>query len=78
MNVHIDQVFNIILIVTHLPCRILVQSGIHAEFVAAFSEAVSRLKLGVAYGEGVTQGPLINRQAINKVSNIGAHGIKNI
>ncbi len=47
--------------------RILVQSGIHDKFVAAFSEAVSKLKQGHAFDEGVTQGPLINKQSIDKV-----------
>ena len=43
------------------------QAGIHDKFVEAFSEAVSRLKLGDAFEEGVTQGPLINKLALDKV-----------
>ena len=50
------------------PCRILVQAGIHDKFVEALSEAVSRLKLGDAFEEEVTQGPLINKLALDKVS----------
>jgi len=44
-----------------------VQSGIHDKFVAAVSEAVSQLKQGHAFEEGVSQGPLINKMAIDKV-----------
>jgi len=44
-----------------------VQSGIHDKFVAAFSEAVSQLKQGHAFDEGVTVGPLINEKAVDKV-----------
>ena len=47
--------------------RILVQSGVHDEFVSVLSEAVKELRLGDAFTEGVTQGPLINDSAIKKV-----------
>ncbi len=47
--------------------RILVQSGIHDEFASALSEVVKGLKLGDAFTDGVTQGPLINDSAVEKV-----------
>ena len=43
------------------------QSGIHDQFVSALSDAVRDLKLGDAFTEGVTQGPLINDMAMAKV-----------
>lgn len=48
--------------------RILVQSGIHDKFVKAFAEAVQTLRLGNGLQAGVTQGPLINQAAMDKVS----------
>ncbi|MBS7537333.1 NAD-dependent succinate-semialdehyde dehydrogenase [Ancylobacter lacus] len=47
--------------------RIYVQAGIHDAFVERLAEAVGRLKLGIGTEDGVTQGPLINQQAIEKV-----------
>jgi succinate-semialdehyde dehydrogenase/glutarate-semialdehyde dehydrogenase len=47
--------------------RILVQSGIHDRFVDAFKEAVKTLRLGNGLADGVTQGPLINQMAMDKV-----------
>jgi len=47
--------------------RILVQDGVHDEFVRKFEMAVQPLSLGDGKDEGVTQGPLINRQAVQDV-----------
>jgi succinate-semialdehyde dehydrogenase / glutarate-semialdehyde dehydrogenase len=47
--------------------RILVQSGVHDEFVAKLSEAVRELKVGDGHEPDVTQGPLITEQAVAKV-----------
>ncbi len=48
--------------------RILVQSGIHDRFVARLEEAMKGLKCGSGMEEGVTIGPLINDQAVEKVA----------
>ena len=47
--------------------RLIVQSGIHDEFVAALVERVQTLKVGDGLDEGTTQGPLINSKAVEKV-----------
>ena len=47
--------------------RILVQDGIYDEFAAAFAEAVAELKVGDGLGEGISQGPLIDMAAVEKV-----------
>ena len=47
--------------------RIFAQDGVHDEFVARLSQAVSGLKVGNGMEEGVSQGPLINLAAIDKV-----------
>ena len=47
--------------------RLLVQSGVYDAFAAKLKEAVSRLKVGNGMDEGVTQGPLINADAVTKV-----------
>lgn len=49
------------------PLRILVQSGIHDEFVDGMRESVERLKQGGPFEEGVNIGPLINESAVDKV-----------
>jgi succinate-semialdehyde dehydrogenase len=46
--------------------RILVQEGIYEKFVDGFLKAVQNLKVGDGFGEGVTQGPLINEAAVQK------------
>jgi len=48
--------------------RILVQSKIHDEFVAALSLAVAKLKVGNGLEDDVSQGPLINEMAVEKVN----------
>jgi succinate-semialdehyde dehydrogenase len=47
--------------------RVLVQEGIYPKFVEAFTKAVRNLQVGDGFGEGVTQGPLINEAAVLKV-----------
>jgi succinate-semialdehyde dehydrogenase/glutarate-semialdehyde dehydrogenase len=47
--------------------RFLVQAGIYDEFATRLSDAVGRLKVGPGLEEGVTQGPLIDMAAVEKV-----------
>ncbi|MCX7354854.1 MAG: NADP-dependent succinate-semialdehyde dehydrogenase [Alphaproteobacteria bacterium] len=47
--------------------RIYAQDGIYDEFVSRLAQAVSGLKVGNGMDDGVTQGPLINLAAIDKV-----------
>ncbi|HEX2505243.1 MAG TPA: NAD-dependent succinate-semialdehyde dehydrogenase [Gaiellaceae bacterium] len=47
--------------------RMLVQDGIHDDFVDAFTSAVSNLKVGSGLEEGVNVGPLIDTAGLEKV-----------
>src|SRR5262249_17923990 len=47
--------------------RLLAQEGIYDKFVAALSKAVSELKVGDGFENGVTIGPLINMAGVEKV-----------
>ena len=47
--------------------RLLVQAGVHDRFVERLAEAVSTMKVGPGYEEGVQQGPLIDAAAVEKV-----------
>jgi succinate-semialdehyde dehydrogenase/glutarate-semialdehyde dehydrogenase len=47
--------------------RLLVQDGVYGAFVDKFTAAVSGLKVGNGMDEGVTQGPLIDMSAVEKV-----------
>ncbi len=47
--------------------RILVQDGVYDAFAQKLKTAVSKLKVGNGLEEGVTQGPLINADAVAKV-----------
>ena len=47
--------------------RILVQDGVYDAFAAKLQAAVEALKVGNGMEEGVTQGPLINAEAVTKV-----------
>ncbi|HIB17922.1 MAG: NAD-dependent succinate-semialdehyde dehydrogenase [Alphaproteobacteria bacterium] len=47
--------------------RILVQDGVYDEFASLFAEAVGELQVGHGLSEGVTQGPLIDMAAVEKV-----------
>lgn len=47
--------------------RIYVQDGVYDEFAKRMTEAVANLKVGAGTDDGVTQGPLINMRALEKV-----------
>ena len=47
--------------------RIYVQDGVYDQFVAKFAAKVKLLKVGNGFEEGVTQGPLIEDAAVDKV-----------
>jgi len=47
--------------------RLLVQDGVYDAFAAKLAEAVSGLKVGSGIDEGVSQGPLIDMAAVEKV-----------
>lgn len=47
--------------------RLLVQDSVYDNFAARLAAAVARLKVGNGLDEGVTQGPLIDMQAVEKV-----------
>ena len=47
--------------------RILVQGGVYDEFSSQFAQAVGELQVGSGLTEGVTQGPLIDMAAVEKV-----------
>ncbi len=47
--------------------RFLVQDGVYDEFARKLSAAVGEMKVGDGMEEGVTQGPLINEEAVQKV-----------
>lgn len=47
--------------------RIYAQAGIHDAFVQKLTAAVRKLKLGDGRAPGVTQGPLVNAKAVDKV-----------
>ncbi|AMC36528.1 NAD-dependent succinate-semialdehyde dehydrogenase [Janthinobacterium sp. B9-8] len=47
--------------------RIYVQDSVYDAFAAKFALAVAKLKVGVGTEEGVTQGPLIDDKAVQKV-----------
>ena len=56
--------------------RIYAQSGIYDAFVAKLTDAVARLKVGEGTAPGVTQGPLINEEAVEKVEAHVADALK--
>src|SRR5205814_4819648 len=47
--------------------RLLVQDGVYDAFTAKLKDAVAKMKVGNGMEEGVTQGPLINADAVKKV-----------
>jgi succinate-semialdehyde dehydrogenase / glutarate-semialdehyde dehydrogenase len=47
--------------------RLYVQDSVFDAFAAKLSAAVAKLKVGVGTGEGVTQGPLIDDNAVQKI-----------
>ncbi len=50
--------------------RIFVQSGVYDEFAKKMAAAVGELKVGDGFADGITQGPLINIEAIEKVERL--------
>lgn len=47
--------------------RFYIHDSIYEQFVEKFKTEVAKLKPGEGFGSGVTQGPLINQAALNKV-----------
>lgn len=47
--------------------RIYVQSGVYQEFAEKLSQAVSKMKVGDGMADGTALGPLINKEALEKV-----------
>src|SRR5271166_6208274 len=56
--------------------RIYAQEGIYDAFVAKLTDAVAKLKVGDGTQAGVTQGPLINEEAVVKVEAHVADALK--
>ena len=56
--------------------RIYAQEGIYDAFVAKLTAAVAKLKVGDGTEPGVTQGPLINEEAVEKVEAHVADALK--
>ena len=50
--------------------RILVQEGVHEEFVEKLVAATAKLKMGNGLEEGVQQGPLVNLSAVEDVDRL--------
>lgn len=57
--------------------RFYVQAGIHDAFVEALVKATSEMKIGNGVEDGVTQGPLIDNAAVEKVESLIANAIDN-
>ncbi|MDX6393040.1 MAG: succinate-semialdehyde dehydrogenase / glutarate-semialdehyde dehydrogenase, partial [Streptosporangiaceae bacterium] len=49
------------------PNRILVQASIAEEFVAALADRLSRMRAGNGHEDGVSIGPLINQEAVDRM-----------
>lgn len=47
--------------------RLLIQDGVYEEFAEKLTAEVAKFKIGDGTGDGITQGPLINRAAVEKV-----------
>lgn len=56
--------------------RFLVQSGVYDTFAQKLAQAVGQLKVGDGMTEGVTQGPLIDQAALNKVEQLVADAVQ--
>jgi succinate-semialdehyde dehydrogenase len=50
--------------------RLLVQAGVYDAFAAKLAEAVKQIRVGNGMEAGVSQGPMINAQAIDKVEEL--------
>ena len=55
--------------------RFLVQDGVHDAFVAALAQRVAAMKVGPGTEADVTQGPLINAKAVDKVERLLADAV---
>jgi succinate-semialdehyde dehydrogenase/glutarate-semialdehyde dehydrogenase len=55
--------------------RFLVQSSVYDEFEAKLAAKVAAMKIGDGMAEGVTQGPLINAEAVAKVEHLIAGAV---
>jgi succinate-semialdehyde dehydrogenase/glutarate-semialdehyde dehydrogenase len=55
--------------------RFYVQDAVYEEFVGKYTEQVRRLEVGNGMNQGVTIGPLINQQAIEKVEMLIADAV---
>ncbi|WP_198083444.1 NAD-dependent succinate-semialdehyde dehydrogenase [Variovorax sp. E3] len=55
--------------------RVYVQSGIYDRFVKAFADATLKLVVGSGFDAGVTQGPLIDDDAVSKVEEFVADAV---
>ncbi|WP_412777289.1 NAD-dependent succinate-semialdehyde dehydrogenase [Thalassospira lucentensis] len=55
--------------------RILVQEGVYDAFAEKLATAVAKLRVGNGMEDGITQGPLINTKAIEKVETLVADAI---
>jgi succinate-semialdehyde dehydrogenase/glutarate-semialdehyde dehydrogenase len=55
--------------------RLYVQSGVYDAFVAKLAVAVGKLKVGNGFEPGVTQGPLIDAQGLDKVETLVADAL---
>ncbi|TGV04087.1 aldehyde dehydrogenase family protein, partial [Mesorhizobium sp. M8A.F.Ca.ET.173.01.1.1] len=47
--------------------RLYIQEGVYDAFAAKLAERVRQMKVGDGFAEGVTTGPLIDRNALKKV-----------
>jgi len=56
--------------------RILVQDTVYEAFLAKLTTRVSALKVGNGFEDGVAQGPLINREAVEKVERLIADALR--
>jgi succinate-semialdehyde dehydrogenase/glutarate-semialdehyde dehydrogenase len=56
--------------------RLLVQDGVYDAFAEKLAVAVAALKVGNGVEDGVTQGPLIDRAAVDKVQEMLADAIE--
>ena len=55
--------------------RIYVQDGVYDAFAEKMATAVSKLKVGSGFDNGVAQGPLINEAALKKVEHLVADAV---
>ncbi|MDP2226890.1 MAG: NAD-dependent succinate-semialdehyde dehydrogenase, partial [Moraxellaceae bacterium] len=55
--------------------RLLVQTGVHDEFVAKLAAAMQTLQVGAGWEEGVNQGPLINAAAVTQTETLLAQAV---